>query len=348
MIRAFNLWDIIIKIYTNSSKMQKKKANLNEQELNSNTEADDPIYESIDLTTDESWAKYTNLFYSIQILCLSSLFICTLSLTVLSLWLNFNPKYQLINKLANGIAYTTLNKLVIGYFNYTCAIISFLSFMLDFVQVYLFLKTHRFLNKYKKRFNNVLYNNNNNNLDDESMSQMPLKVRNNLITRKFRRKIRLFKILYEFVSILYNTVYIVFVIAVKFLLGIWLERSINEITNNQIPMTLWKLYKEFEGLIANGTEIGSQELELVSYMQTKFDCCHYLNPYQYNTYKVLDCNLRTGCLKIVQFFYINTFYYVLIFLLLNASINFLILVLQFVNFKFILVKQSLHSYKTQV
>ena len=306
---------------------------------------DEPIYEIIyenSNNNDEFWNKNINLFYSIQILCLSSSLLCSLSLICLTFYINFNQKYQLINKLSNDIIYTTINKLVIGYLNYTFIFISIISLSLDLVQIYLFRKSRNFLNSYNTGFESITKN-----TEDNSVI-IPLKLKKRIKTRRFRHKIRSFKLLIEFSNFVYNLIYIIFVVSLKFLIGIWLERHINEIVNNQIPITLWKLFKEFEGLIVDQKEIGSKEMYLVNHMQTKFECCHYLNPYQYNTYKILNCNLRTSCLKPVQYFFINTYYYILLFLLLSSSISLLFLILQFFNYRFILIKKLLYSYKSNV
>ena len=315
---------------------------------------EEPIYDSIHENLscqNESWNKYTNLFYSIQILCLASLVLSTLGLIGLTLWLNFNSKYQVIHKLANEIDYTSVNKLVIGYLNYTFIFLSILSLSLDLVQIYLFRKTRIFLNSYHSGFEKVNVKlSNSNYLETESFNKrrVPFELRKKFITRRFRQKTRSFKLLVEFTSTFYNLVYIIFVVSLKFMIGIWFERYINEIVNNQIPVTMWKLFKEFEALIVNRAQIGSKEFRLVNYIQLKFECCHYLNPYQYNTYEILNCNLRTACLKPVQYFFINAYYYILLFLLLSSSINLLFLIFQFFNFKLILIKKILYSYKSQI
>jgi hypothetical protein len=320
--------------YYEEREEEEEKSNLNE-----------PIYETIyENSTNSLWNKNTNLFYSIQILCLSSLLLCSFGLIGLTFWLNFNKKYQLINKLSNDINYTTINKLVIGYLNYTFIFISVVSLSLDLVQIYLFRKSRNFLNSYDSTGIEKIKKN----FDEETNLRIPINLNKRIKTRKFRHKIRSFKLLIEFSNFVYNLIYIIFVISLKFLIGIWLERYINEIVNNQIPVTLWKLFKEFEGLIVNEEEIGSKEMNLVNHVQKNFECCHYLNPYQYNTYKILNCNLRTSCLKPVQYFFINTYYYILLFLLLSSSISLLFLIFQYFNYRLVLIKKLLYSYKSKI
>lgn len=320
------------------------------------------IYESIhdNLNIHTQWNKYTRIYFSIQILCLTSLFVCTLSFIILTLWVNLNGRFQLLTKLANNINYTSINKLVFGYFNYICIIIAILSLILDISQLYIFIKIRNFLFTYQKRMEKVNEKLLKNNyfkkstlasvasIPEELADQLlPFRLRKNLISRKFKLKIKSFIVMIEFVLLVYNLIYVLFIISVKFLIGIWLERNLNLLVNDQLPTTLWKLLRQFEYLILADQYKGTHEEQLVLHMHKTFDCCHYINPYQYNTFTHLniECNLRQACLKPIQYYFIYNLYIILIFLLINGSLNLLVLIFQCFNYKHFLIQKLLYSYK---
>ncbi len=276
----------------------------------------------------KTWRKNQKVYFAVEVLAIVINFACSASFFILSLWLIFSSRHAFLTDLANKTKYTSLDKLNIGYLSFLFLVIGMTSLLIDFLSLFLFFKIRDRLLTYIKAH-------------DLTMQRfMPLLA--------FKKGIHKFVIFIELITYSCNCISIFLIVPLKLFIAIWLRINLHSIVYKQLPDSTWKLLKEYETLIdLNDAERhSSTEYRLVSDMHRAFDCCHYTSPSAYQTFLDLAyCNPSQGCLKVVQYFVFNYFYYIIIFVFINSILNFMAKIMQVFNFNFVLIRKLLFYYK---
>ncbi len=278
-----------------------------------------------------SWRKNQKVYLSIEVLAVSLNFVCSSSFIVLSLWLMLSTQHAFLSNLANQTKYTSLDKFNIGYLSFVCLVIGTVSLLIDCLHLFLFFKIRNKLLTYTKAHD--------------------LTMRRFMPVLSFRKRIHKFVLLIKLITYSCDFIYILILIPIKLFIAIWIRVGLHSIVYRELPNSIWKLLKEYETLVdANdATRYESTEYKLVNKMHKAFDCCHYTSPYQYQTHAdLIYCNVKQACLKPVQYFVFNYFYYILIFIFINSILNLMAKIMQVFNFNRVLIKKLLYYYKTYV
>lgn len=288
------------------------------------------------------WNSHKRLYLKVQIIFLTINLITNLALLGLSVWINVHEPFRLITSLANKVLYSSMNRIV-AFLPIEFLSISCISFCLDISQYFSYFYTKKFLNSHNKLQIETILNNqralanakNSFNDEDEIFNlKIRVKIKRSLKNVKINLKALLFFEIFIYLFVLFT---------VSYFTAIYLHFNSKSIINYELPQTLLKVIREYEKQQASLVSVNSTEENLVNRINIEFKCCHYQNAYQYGDLAPKSCNFERGCLKPLQEFTWNYFYFTVIGLLSWASLKFLIQIVIFANFFIVLNKRLVNK-----
>jgi hypothetical protein len=296
------------------------------------------------------WNNQKFLYYNIQEIMFSLNVLSTLALFGLSIWINADERFIILASLSNALIYSSFNRLI-GILPFICISICIFGLCVDFSNIVLHIFVKRFLDNHDDQIIKKIINNQKT-LAEIAERNVPnklksLKLRGKIIytMKSTLRNIRIITLLNSFA-------YVFVFISVLFFIGIYLHFLSHKIINYQLSQSLIKLIREYEKqqiIIINQMDeiqktiknVATNTIEevLINKLNTKFECCHYQNPFQFGELAPISCNFKSGCLRPLQEFVWEYLYFTVIIFLTIASLKTCIIFVLLLNFRVILTNR---------
>jgi hypothetical protein len=287
------------------------------------------------------WNISKRLYLQIQLAFVSINFFLTMILLSISVWLNVDKRFMFLAHLAN-ISYSSLNR-IIGLLPLVSLLTFSISFCLDLCHIFLFIYVKRFLGSHdSKQIDRILTN-------QKLVFKLNYELKHLELRSRIRRQIKVVLTSLRTLTYMISGFYFGVVLSTQFFIGLFIHFNFDFIINYQLTSSIRKLCKEYEkkqieqlhrmdSLLVRlrHVETKSVEEKLMDEMHTQFECCNYQNPYQLGELAPASCNYERGCLKPVQAFAWEFFYYWILLMLVTAAFKVLFQLVLWFNFRVLL------------